>query len=72
VPLPVVVVQGLCLGGGFELALRADVIFATESARFGHPEQSWGGVALYGGVCRVAEHAPDQGLPRPTMELQGR
>lgn len=34
-PLPVIaVVQGLCAGGGFELALRADVIFAAESATF--------------------------------------
>lgn len=41
-PLPVVAaVQGLCFGGGIELALRADVIFAAESARFGHPEQTW-------------------------------
>lgn len=39
-PLPVVAaVQGLCLGGGFELALRADVIFAGESAQFGHPNK---------------------------------
>ncbi|WP_367399656.1 hypothetical protein [Pseudomonas sp. GGS8] len=33
-------VQGLCAGDGFELALRADVIFAAESATFCHPEQS--------------------------------
>jgi enoyl-CoA hydratase/carnithine racemase len=57
-PLPVIAaVQGLCFGGGFELALRADVIFAGTSARFGHPEQSIGIVTLLGGIYRVAERA---------------
>jgi enoyl-CoA hydratase/carnithine racemase len=57
-PLPVIAaVQGLCFGGGFELALRADVIFAAESARFGHPEQTIAIVTLLGGIYRVAERA---------------
>jgi enoyl-CoA hydratase/carnithine racemase len=57
-PLPVIAaVQGLCFGGGFELALRADVIFAGASARFGHPEQSIAIVTLLGGIYRVAERA---------------
>lgn len=57
-PIPVVAaVQGLCFGGGFELALRADIILAGESARFGHPEQSLGIVTLLGGIHRVAERA---------------
>ncbi|MEV7974489.1 enoyl-CoA hydratase/isomerase family protein [Streptomyces sp. NPDC086519] len=57
-PIPVVAaVQGLCYGGGFELALRADIILAGESARFGHPEQSLGIVTLLGGIHRVAERA---------------
>ncbi len=57
-PIPVVAaVQGLCFGGGLELALRADVIFAGNSARFGHPEQSLGIVTLLGGIYRVAERA---------------
>ncbi|MFM9596495.1 enoyl-CoA hydratase/isomerase family protein [Streptomyces scabiei] len=56
--LPVVAaVQGLCFGGGFELALRADIILAGQSARFGHPEQSLGIVTLLGGIHRVAERA---------------
>ncbi|MCK1446704.1 enoyl-CoA hydratase/isomerase family protein [Bradyrhizobium sp. 48] len=57
-PIPTIVaVQGLCFGGGLELAVRADVIFAGETARFGHPEQSIGIVTLLGGVYRVAERA---------------
>lgn len=56
--LPVVAaVQGLCFGGGFELALRADVIFAAEGSRFGHPEQTLGLVTLLGGIYRAAERA---------------
>ena len=57
-PVPVVAaVHGLCLGGGLELAIRADMIVAAENARFGHPEQTLGIVTLLGGVYRVAERA---------------
>jgi enoyl-CoA hydratase/carnithine racemase len=57
-PLPVVAeVQGLCSGGGLELAIRADMIIAADSARFCHPEQSLGIVTVLGGVYRVAERA---------------
>ncbi|MGH8719316.1 MAG: crotonase/enoyl-CoA hydratase family protein, partial [Burkholderiales bacterium] len=31
-------VQGDCLGGGFECALSSDIIIAEKSARFGFPE----------------------------------
>ena len=34
----VAVVQGHCLGGGFELASMCDLVVATEDARFGQPE----------------------------------
>lgn len=57
-PIPTVAaVQGLCLGGGFELAVRADVLIAGESSRFGHPEQAIGLIALLGGIYRIAERA---------------
>jgi len=57
-PIPTVAaVQGRCLGGGLELAIRADVIFAGSSARFGHPEQTIAIVTLLGGVYRIAERA---------------
>ena len=58
IPIPTVAaVQGLCLGGGLELVVRADVIFAGASTRFGHPEQSIGIVTLLGGIYRIAERA---------------
>lgn len=57
-PLPVIAaVQGLCFGGGLELALRADIVFAGASARFGHPEQTLGIVTMLGGIYRVAQGA---------------
>jgi enoyl-CoA hydratase/carnithine racemase len=57
-PLPVIAaVQGLCSGGGLELAIRADMIIAGETARFRHPEQQLGIVTVLGGVYRVAERA---------------
>ena len=51
----VTAVQGNCRGGGFELALRADIIIASEDAKFCHPEASIGIFTLLGGVQRVAE-----------------
>jgi len=57
-PLPVIAaVQGMCLGGGFELVLRADIILAAESAHFGHPEQTIAITTIMGGIYRVAERA---------------
>jgi cyclohexa-1,5-dienecarbonyl-CoA hydratase len=36
------IVRGRCLGGGFELALACDFVFAAESATFGLPEVGLG------------------------------
>lgn len=35
-------VDGLCLGGGFELAIACDFRFASESSQFGQPEVNFG------------------------------
>lgn len=47
-------VQGICLGGGFEIALACDLIIASENAVFGLPEPRVGAVALGGGLHRLA------------------
>jgi len=47
-------VNGLCLGGGFEVALACDIIIASTNASFGLPEPRVGAVALGGGVHRLA------------------
>ena len=46
-------VNGLALGGGFEIALAADIVIATENAMFGLPEPKVGAVALGGGLHRL-------------------
>jgi crotonobetainyl-CoA hydratase len=47
-------VNGLALGGGFEVALACDIILAVDSASFGLPEPLVGAVALGGGMHRLA------------------
>ena len=47
-------VNGVCMGGGFEIALACDLIIAADSARFGLPEPRVGAVALGGGLHRLA------------------
>ena len=47
-------VDGVAVGGGFELALACDLIIATPRSRFGLPEPLVGAMALGGGVHRLA------------------
>lgn len=58
VGLPTVAsVNGLALGGGFELALACDFILAGSSARLGLVETTLGLAPLLGGVQRVVDRA---------------
>jgi crotonobetainyl-CoA hydratase len=50
----IAVVDGVAVGGGFELALACDLILATPRSRFGLPEPLVGAMALGGGVHRLA------------------
>ncbi|NRF72315.1 crotonobetainyl-CoA hydratase [Aquincola sp. S2] len=51
-------VNGLAIGGGFELALAADLIVAAEHAEFALPEVLRGMVADSGGVLRLPRRLP--------------
>jgi crotonobetainyl-CoA hydratase len=51
-------VNGLAMGGGFELALAADLIVASDTAQFALPEVRLGMVADSGGVLRVPRRLP--------------
>jgi enoyl-CoA hydratase/carnithine racemase len=57
-PIPVVAeVRGVCVGGGFELALACDLIVAGESAKVGSVEATVGLTPLSGAVQRIAQRA---------------
>ncbi len=47
-------VNGFCLGGGLELALACDFIYASESAVLGLPEVSLGLIPGFGGTQRLS------------------
>jgi enoyl-CoA hydratase/carnithine racemase len=46
-------VNGVAMGGGFEIALACDIIIASESATFALPEPRVGLAALAGGLHRL-------------------
>lgn len=53
--MPVIAaVNGFALGGGLELALSADFIYASENAKFGLPEVSLGLMPGFGGCVRLS------------------
>jgi crotonobetainyl-CoA hydratase len=53
-------VNGLAVGGGFELALAADLIVASEAAQFWLPEAQLGILPDSGGLLRLPKYLPER------------
>jgi enoyl-CoA hydratase/carnithine racemase len=57
-PIPIVAsVHGVCVGGGFELALASDLVVVSESAKLGCVESTLGLHPLMGAVQRITQRA---------------
>ncbi len=63
-------VNGLAMGGGFEIVLACDIVVASEKAVFALPEPRVGLAALAGGLHRLPRQIPLK--PAMGMILTGR
>jgi enoyl-CoA hydratase len=59
-PYPVIAaIDGLALGGGCELTLASDLVYASERAQFGQIEVRGGVIPGFGGTWRLARRVGD-------------
>ena len=49
-------VHGFALGGGCEMAMSCDFIYASKQAVFGQPEVKWGVLPAFGGTQRLPKY----------------